>query len=133
MELHRGDLLEDLGPAEWVIEPREARRAQAADAAVSLAELRLELGDPDGAARACRSGLSIDRYHDPLWRHLIEARDRAGDAGAALRARQEYETVLTDLGLDSKGEGPDALANGDGDSDKAEGRRSGRKQAAPLA
>jgi hypothetical protein len=31
---------------------------------------------------------------------LIDARDRAGDVGAATRDRREYEGVLAELGLD---------------------------------
>jgi hypothetical protein len=58
--------------------------------------------------RVCRRGLEIDRTYDPLWRLLIEARDRAGDAGAASRERREYEGMLAALGID----GPSALAAG---------------------
>jgi hypothetical protein len=47
----------------------------------------------------CAEGLRIDRYHDPLWRLLIDVRERAGDAGAARRARQGYGRVLTELGV----------------------------------
>jgi DNA-binding SARP family transcriptional activator len=112
------------------VEPREARRAQAADSAVALAELRLELGDPDGAARACRTGLAIDRYHDPLWRLLIEARDRAGDAGAALRARQDYESVLSNLGLAAPDQGA-AQADGRRTTGHIDRAGSATEQAAP--
>jgi DNA-binding SARP family transcriptional activator len=99
VELHRGELLAEDGPAEWVVDRREAFRSQAAEAATSLAGLLLAGGDPEGATRACRAGLAIDRYHDPLWRLLIESRERAGDSGAAIRARQEYEVVLSNLGV----------------------------------
>ena len=56
-------------------------------------------GDYATTVRACRFGLEIDRYQDSLWRMLIEARDRAGDAGAASRDRLEYAAVLEGLGL----------------------------------
>jgi hypothetical protein len=49
--------------------------------------------------RACRFGLELDRYQDALWRMLIEARDRAGDTGAATRDRREYALVLEGLGV----------------------------------
>ncbi len=111
LELHRGDLLAEDGPAEWVVERREACRSLAADAAASLAEVCLLHGDADGAARACRAGLAIDRYHDPLWRLLIECRDRAGDAGAALRTRQEYEQVLASLGVPASSAAAEKLAS----------------------
>jgi hypothetical protein len=97
-----------------------------------MAEMQLEMGDPDGAARACRAGLGIDRFHDPLWRLLVMARDRAGDAGAATRARQEYESVLATLGLDSPVESAAGTRDG-----SAAPNRTGRNvptssQAAPL-
>jgi DNA-binding SARP family transcriptional activator len=99
LELHRGDLLADEGPASWLEEPRERRRRQAVEAAATLAAMYLEQGDPEEAADVCAEGLRIDRYHDPLWRQLITIRERAGDAGAARRARQGYGKVLTELGV----------------------------------
>ena len=53
----------------------------------------------DEAIRVCRRGLELDRFHDPLWRVLIAARDQAGDAGAASRDRREYASILEGLGL----------------------------------
>lgn len=97
--LHRGDLLADEGPAGWLEEPRERRRQQAVDAACVVAAACLERGESDAAAEACAEGLRIDRYHDPLWRMLITIRERAGDTGAARRARQGYGRVLTELGV----------------------------------
>jgi DNA-binding SARP family transcriptional activator len=64
-----------------------------------LAERSLLVDDADRAIRACQAGLRIDRYHDPLWRLLIEARDRAGDVGAANRDRREYQAMLAGLGV----------------------------------
>jgi DNA-binding SARP family transcriptional activator len=89
------------GPAEWVVERRERCRLAAVETAVALAELLLEAGDADAAARACTSGLRIERYHDPLWRLLIRAREAAGDQGAAIRARASYGKMLADLGVEA--------------------------------
>jgi DNA-binding SARP family transcriptional activator len=100
VELHRGDLLVEEGPAEWVLERRAHYRGLAVEAAQALAELSLAAGDPAGAANACTAGLEIERYHDPLWRLLIEARELAGDRIAATRARDDYRQMLADLGLD---------------------------------
>jgi DNA-binding SARP family transcriptional activator len=99
LDLYRGDVLPEDGPAEWVVARREQVRLEAVEAAVGLAELSLAAGDLPGAAHACRIGLGLDRYHDPLWRLLIAARDRAGDAGAASRDRREYAAVLDALGV----------------------------------
>jgi DNA-binding SARP family transcriptional activator len=99
LDLYAGELLPEDGPAEWVIEPRERFRAGALEAAQGLAELLLKQGDPAAAANACATGLWVDRLHDPLWKLLIQARERAGDPGAASRARRDYARVLEELGL----------------------------------
>ena len=99
LDLYAGELLPEDGPAEWVIEPRERFRASALEAAQGLAELLLQRGDPEAAANACATGLWVDRLHDPLWRLLIDARERAGDPVAASRARRDYARVLEELGL----------------------------------
>ena len=99
LELLAGELLPEDGAAEWVLEPRERCRADGVEAAQFLAEWMMDQGDMDGVAVACAAGLRIDRYHDPLWRLLISARERAGDRGQARRARADYERVLAELGL----------------------------------
>jgi DNA-binding SARP family transcriptional activator len=99
LELYKGDLLPEDGPAEWVAEPRDRYRQQALEAAQGMAEEAMLAGDFALAVRACRIGLGLDRYQDALWRILIQARERAGDAGAAARDRREYATVLEGLGV----------------------------------
>jgi DNA-binding SARP family transcriptional activator len=99
LDLYRGDLLPEEGPAEWVVELREHYRTLAVDVAREVAEGALVAGDARSAIDACRVGLAIDRYHDPLWRLLIEARNAAGDVSAANRDRLEYEAILSELGL----------------------------------
>jgi DNA-binding SARP family transcriptional activator len=94
-----GDLLPEDGAADWAVEQRERCRSLAAEAAEWLAQLRLADGDPAGAARAAAKGLRVERYHDPLWRLLVAARDEAGDPVAASRARAEYRRVLSELDL----------------------------------
>lgn len=99
LEGYRGDLLPEDGAAEWVVEPRERLRSEAVEAAQVLAELLLSVGRAGEAAQACSRGLHIDRYHDPLWRLLVVAREQAGDRVAAARARRDYQLVLAELGL----------------------------------
>jgi DNA-binding SARP family transcriptional activator len=99
LDLHTGDLLPEDGPAEWVLGHRESLRARAVEAAGALAEL-LITRDVAGAARACERGLSIDRCRDSLWRTLQRAHELAGNYAAAADARQRYERVLADLGVD---------------------------------
>jgi DNA-binding SARP family transcriptional activator len=101
-----GELLPEEGPSEWIVELREHYRTAAVEVAREAAEVALVAGEPRRAIDACRVGLVIDRYHDPLWRILIEARNAAGDLSAATRDRLEYEAILTELGLPA----PEALS-----------------------
>jgi DNA-binding SARP family transcriptional activator len=94
-----GDLLPEDGAADWAVEQRERCRSLAAEAAEWLAQLRRGGGDPAGGARAAARGLRVERYHDPLWRLLVAARDEAGDPVAASRARADYRRVLSELDL----------------------------------
>ncbi len=99
VQLYGGDLLPEDGPAEWAVSRRDHYREAAVEAAQGLAETAMLAGDHATAIRACRFGLEIDRYQDALWRILIDARERAGDAGAASRDRREYAAVLEGLGV----------------------------------
>jgi DNA-binding SARP family transcriptional activator len=94
-----GDLLPEDGPAEWASACRDRARAEVVDAARGLAEVMLE-HDPAGAAEACATGLALDPYHDPLWRLLVIARERAGDQAAAAGARSGYARMLAELGVE---------------------------------
>lgn len=98
IELARGDLLPEDGPADWVVYRREETRAKLSGAAFALAGMILT-EDPNGAAEACGAGLRLDPHHDGLWRLLVVARERAGDQAAAATARQGYERMLAQLGL----------------------------------
>ena len=99
LELYGGELLPEEGPAEWIVSRRDHYREAAVEAAGELASESMLAGDFGTAVRACRFGLEIDRYQDSLWRMLIEARDRAGDTGAASRDRREYAAILEGLGV----------------------------------
>jgi DNA-binding SARP family transcriptional activator len=99
IELYAGDLLPEEGPAEWVAERRDHYRAKALEAAEGFASEALLTGDLAACVRACHFGLALDRYQDALWRLLIAARERAGEAGAASRDRREYALVLRALGV----------------------------------
>src|SRR5581483_7949128 len=90
LDIYRGELLPGEGPAEWVVDERARRHLQAVDAARAVAELSLELGRPLAAARA----LALDRHDDELWRVLVGAYTRAGNAAAAAAAQRRYDEVL---------------------------------------
>jgi DNA-binding SARP family transcriptional activator len=103
LALHKGDLLPEDGPDEWVVRDRERFRGAAVEAARTLGGLLLAEGDPAAACRACELGLDIDRNRDDLWRTLQLAHQTAGNHAAAKGARRRYERVLSDLGVDPEG------------------------------
>ena len=102
MTEYAGDLLPEDGPADWIVARRERARADYVEAALGLAEILLA-ERPAEAAAVCVAALGVDAYHDPLWRLLIEARERAGDRAAAASARASYARMLADLGLANAG------------------------------
>ena len=102
-----GDLLPEEGPAEWAVVLRRQLAADAAEVALLVGEAAAALGSFDVAAAACARGLDIDRYHDGLWRALLDAQERSGDLAAAARTQERYVEVLRELGLDA---GPGDLA-----------------------
>jgi len=100
LDLYRGELLPEDGPAEWVVLERERYRSGATEAAQLTGEIFLEKNELESAALACARGLQIDRHCDRLWQTRIRAHELAGEAAAAAHARRSYEEVLLDLGLD---------------------------------
>jgi DNA-binding SARP family transcriptional activator len=97
VRIGRKELLPEDGSAEWVVERRTGLRAAIADASRALAARLLSATQPDNAARVASAGLEADRYDDGLWRLLIEARERAGDAAATRRAQSDYRNMLQEL------------------------------------
>jgi predicted Zn-dependent protease len=82
-----------------VLGRREHCRSTLVEAAQALGAMLLQAGRPAEAAEACGAGIRVDRYQDSLWQLLIAARERAGEVGAAGRARAEYDRVLAELGV----------------------------------
>ena len=103
LDRYTGELLPEVGPADWVIDRREALRALSVQAAELLARALLERGDSVASAAVCAAALERDRYHDPLWRTLIEARETAGDEAAAKSARSRYRRALAELDAEVAG------------------------------
>jgi DNA-binding SARP family transcriptional activator len=100
LDRYSDDLLPESGPADWVVSRRDVLRGQAVQVAELLARTLLERGDPVASAAVCASALERDRYHDPLWRTLIEAREASGDLAAAKTARSGYRRALAELGVE---------------------------------
>ncbi|HEX7276235.1 MAG TPA: BTAD domain-containing putative transcriptional regulator, partial [Acidimicrobiales bacterium] len=99
LELYRGDLLEEEGPAEWVVKARDHFRATAADVAERLAGAHVAAAAYGAAVRTCQRGLEIDRYRDRLWRLLVASHRESGDQANAGRAARDYAAILLELGV----------------------------------
>jgi LuxR family maltose regulon positive regulatory protein len=99
LNLYRGDVLPEDGPAEWVVSVRDLYRVRAGDVAGDLAELRLELGQHAEAVAAARRSIDLAPWRDASWRTLQLACRAAGDLASAERARADYRTMLAGLGV----------------------------------
>ncbi|UOE43845.1 BTAD domain-containing putative transcriptional regulator [Agromyces larvae] len=100
LDLYRGEVLPEDGPAEWALGARERYRLRAAEAATSLAHLHARLGDGRAAIAIARRSVEIDPWMDESWRTLVEMHHRAGDVIAARRAEQGYRRMRTELGVE---------------------------------
>jgi len=99
LEAYQGDLLPEVGAAEWVLQHREHLRQLAATAAADLAGVRRTMGDLAGSARAAEQGLAIDRHRDDLWQLRLAALEEAGETAQLGRVRAQYRDVLAELGV----------------------------------
>jgi DNA-binding SARP family transcriptional activator len=99
LDLYGGDLLPEVGPAEWVVEERDRLRTVAAGVGATAAELALEHGELAAGIRAAQRSIEIDPYHDHSWTLLAELHERRGDRSAAAVTRREHARVHADLGL----------------------------------
>lgn len=101
LDLYSGDLLPEVGPAEWVVEERDRLRAVAARVGAEAAQLALELGDLSAGRQAAQRSVELDPYHDIAWRMLATSHERLGDRSAAAVTRREHARLCADLGLES--------------------------------
>jgi DNA-binding SARP family transcriptional activator len=97
LDLYTGDLLPEVGPAEWVVAERERLRVGAARVGAEAARLAYELADFDAAVGAAQRSLQLDPFHDSSWSLLAELHERLGDHSAAEMTRREHARVCADL------------------------------------
>ncbi|HET9648068.1 MAG TPA: BTAD domain-containing putative transcriptional regulator, partial [Microlunatus sp.] len=99
LDAYGGELLPEVGPAEWVLAERDRLRALAARLGVDAAQTALELENWSAGIAAARRSIELDPYHDSAWQLLAELLDRAGDHSAAAVARREHARVCAELGV----------------------------------
>jgi DNA-binding SARP family transcriptional activator len=80
----------------------ERVRVEAVDAAVLLARLALEAGDPVTGRRAALSGLTVDPAAEELWRQLMLAEDTAGNTAGVQRAWARCRAAIADIALEGE-------------------------------
>jgi len=97
--VYGGTLLQDAG-YEWVEEPREELRRQAADIAGRLAELREQTSDLDGALGALEDGARWDAYNEELYQRIMRLQARMGRLDAVRRTYTRLRDRLAELGVD---------------------------------
>lgn len=99
LERYTGDLLPEVGPADWVVRERDRLRGVAAGAGAEAARLALALGELGVGVRAARRSIELDPYRDRTWDSLVEGLERMGDHSAAAIARREHSRASAELGI----------------------------------
>ena len=97
LEHYRGDLLDEVGPAEWVVAERERLRLMAANTAYSAGHLSLSLRPPAEALPLAQRLTVLDPLRDTAWALLAETQERMGDLTSAAATRREHDLVAAEV------------------------------------
>lgn len=97
LSLYAGDLLPELGPAEWVVPERERLRVLASSVAIDVARLAHGLGRLEDGRRAAQRAVEIDPLRDTAWLLLAEHQEAMGEPSAAAMTRREHLRVVAVL------------------------------------
>jgi len=98
LNAYGGDLLSELGPAEWVVAERDRLRVAAANVAYSAGHLSLRLRTPADALPLVRRATVLDPLRDSTWALLAEIQERMGDLRSAAATRREHAAVVAQIG-----------------------------------
>ncbi|TDO47286.1 transcriptional regulator [Kribbella sp. VKM Ac-2527] len=93
LEIAAGELLPEVGAADWVLAERDRYRLAAADAAVQVAGLARDAQ----ALRAAQRAVELDPFRDSSWLLLAELQEGQGDPTAAALTRREHARVCAEL------------------------------------
>ena len=99
LDLYRGDLLPEVGPAEWVVEERDRLRVAAATAAFDAGRLALTLRRLEQALAAARTATALDPLRDSAWALLAEVQTRMGDVTAAAATLRHHDSMARGEGV----------------------------------
>lgn len=90
---YRGELLPEVGPAEWVLPERERLRLTTASALVVLSQHALSLDRADLALSPAQRVVELDPYRDTAWLSLARIQRQLGDHTAAAATMSAYHRV----------------------------------------
>ncbi|MGB5953221.1 MAG: BTAD domain-containing putative transcriptional regulator, partial [Ornithinimicrobium sp.] len=96
-ELYRGDLLPEVGNAEWVVWERDRLRQEAAAYAVQVAQLCLDASLHSQGITTARRALELDPYQDAAWIVLAQLQEGGRDATAAALTRAKHGDIRREL------------------------------------
>jgi len=97
LDHYQGALLEEAGPAEWVVGERERLRLMAANTAYAAGQLSLLLRPPAEALPLAQRLTVLDPLRDTGWALLAEIQERMGDLGSAAATRREHDLVAAEV------------------------------------
>lgn len=92
--LYRGDLLPEVGEADWVVDERDRLRLGVAGALAAAAATCLERGRPDLGVWQARRVVQLDPLRDSAWLLLARIQRQLGDHTAAQVTLAEHRRVL---------------------------------------
>lgn len=93
LDLSGGELLPEVGAADWVLAERDRYRVAAADAAVQVAGLAADTQ----ALRAAQRAVELDPLRDSSWLLLADLQEEQGDPTAAAATRREHQRICAEL------------------------------------
>ena len=102
--LYHGGLLEN-HEAEWISNERAVRAEQYLSALETLAEMREQSGDTQGAMQSWARVIAADALRESAYRHVMRLQAQAGDAAGMEKLYRELRRRLwNDLHLEPTGE-----------------------------
>lgn len=97
LDVYRGDLLPEVGSAEWVLPERDRLRLLTASSLAVLGRLGLEAGRPDLALAPAARLVELDPYRDTAWLLLARIQRSLGDHNAADVTLAAYHRIGAEL------------------------------------
>ncbi len=100
LELYQGDFLSNLASEAWIMPVTAYYHNLYIQLILDTAPILSGAGRNQEAAAICRKALTLEPYHEPLHRYLMQALIAAGDQkGAAAVYEELQQQLFTELGI----------------------------------